>query len=230
MIRPPMLSAPRGMVVVLVMLVLWSVLFVAWWRDRRVAYFPSDLLARMESCDSLNGRHYGSWDPNDSDLIASRLADFREPSLYRRPAGSLRSVRFAWFPAYDDRVTVRIDTLANGQQKLVAKYMTRPRERIIERTLTAAEARAFDNLLVQTRFFDAQPAGCMPYLDGQVWLLEGSDPAAGYIYRQQQSPRRGLEHDLGQFMMGLTKWDVGHFPEPGQEPPLIAMPMTSAQG
>ncbi len=154
----------------------------------------------------------------DDDWFSGELAAFHEPSLYRRPAGSLRSVRFTWLRSFHDPVVVRVDTMPDGGLRMAAKQRPGgagfqldevvPTAREVNRTLTGEETRRFEAAIIASGLLAASDSGCFTGTDGAQWIVEVSDPEAGYRYRNFQSPDTGLERDIGFMMLWLTGWHV----------------------
>ncbi|MBX9574113.1 MAG: hypothetical protein K2X07_00550 [Caulobacteraceae bacterium] len=202
------MQTPRGLFVVLTLIVLAFALFAGWWSNRRTEYFPSGLVAEMEDC-RVHGIERRAMGPDEADWFAGALADFGEPSLYRRPPDALRSVRLTYLPSLiGSDVVVRVDTIPDGRQRLTAQRKKREGTEKIDRFLTPIEVAALDEVLRQTDFFSLPPSGCSPFPDGVQWILEGSDPEGGYVYRQRQSPEPSPERTLGLHLGRLTGWTL----------------------
>lgn len=205
---------------VLTLLVLGFALYAGWYSTRRVDYFPGSFADTFTLCE---------WSPGSmsrqpvqhkvvDEILSEELAAFHEPSLYRRPRGSPRSVRFTWLPSFHDPVVVRVDTLPDGRQQLTAKQrpggagfpldrgLKAAREQV--RVLTHDEATRLEIALQASRLFELPDAGCSWGPDGAQWVIEASDPSLGYRYRDYQSPDRGIERDLGLVFLELTNWRI----------------------
>ncbi|HEV2082672.1 MAG TPA: hypothetical protein VGR32_09490 [Brevundimonas sp.] len=202
------MAAPRGLVVVLFLIVLAFALFAGWWSNRRTEYFPVGLADEMADC-IVHGIERPAMGPDEAEGFADALADFREPSLFRRPERAGRSVRLTYLPSLiGDDVVVRIDALPDGRQHMIAKRKTSGGDEMIDRVLSPAEAANLEQVLQRTDFFSLPPSGCSPFPDGVQWILEGWSPATGYAYRQRQSPEPGVERTLGLHLAGLTGWTL----------------------
>ena len=210
----------RGLFVVLTLLVLSAALFAGWWSNRRAVYFPVELQSAYGLCESR-------WAPPDRQQVqddfeanwyANELANLEEPSLFARPPGSPRSVRFTWLRSFHDPIAVRIDATAEGRLQMTARrnpigndlypYAQDPRLRRLSRFLTAQEATELELLLERTGALAAPSSGCRCCLDGALWIVESSDPRHGYRYHSSQSPDAGLERQIGEFFLSLTGWNV----------------------
>ena len=210
----------RGMAMVLTLLVLAFALYAGWYSTRRIDYFPDSFASTFTLCEQPPG--FGGPQPVQHEVIdevlSEELAAFHEPSLYRRPKGSLRSVRFTWLPSFHDPMVVRVDTLPDGRQQLTAKQrpggvgfslnegLQAAREQV--RILTSAEANRLEAALLESRLYELPDAGCSWGPDGAQWVVEASVPSLGYRYRDTQSPDSGVEHDLGLIFLGLTNWGI----------------------
>ncbi len=210
----------RGFFVVLTLLVLAAALFAGWWSNRRAVYFPVELQSAYSLCENR-------WGPAESQLVqddfeaswfSDELANLEEPSLFARPKGATRSVRFTWLRSFHDPIAVRIDTTAEGRLRMTARrnpmgndldpYAKNTRLRRLTRNLTAEESAELEALLDRTAVLAAPSNGCRCCVDGARWIVESSDPRHGYRYHNSQSPKSGPERQVGEFLLSLTGWDV----------------------
>lgn len=211
----------RGLAVVLTLLTLAAAVYAGWWSNRRAIYFPAELQSRLNDCEVFPGQWERQLvqDRAHADWYSGALADLEEPSLYDRPQGAPRSLRFTWLRSFHDPVAVRIDAMPGGGLQMTARrnpaasdlnpHAEAPHLRRLSRPLTAREAAELEGLLDQTGLVAAPSSGCLCCVDGAEWIVESSDPMRGYRYHQRQSPDSGAERRLGEFFLTLTGWDVG---------------------
>lgn len=210
----------RGMAMVLTLLVLAFALFAGWYSTRRIDYFPASFASTFIVCEVFPGQldRQPVQHEVEDEMFSEELAAFQESSLYRRATTSPRSIRFTWLRSFHDPVVVRIDTLADGHLQLTAKQrpggagfpldrgLHAAREQV--RILSAEDAGRFDAILERTGVLEAPDSGCFCCVDGAQWIVEVSDPSIGYRYRSHQSPKYGIEREIGLAMLALTGWDV----------------------
>lgn len=211
----------RGFAVVLTLLLLGFALYAGWFATRRTEYFPRDLQAAFETCDYGNGAGENKplmWEA-DAEIYAEELAAFHEPSLFRRPGqGHGQSVRFLWVTEFDSPLVVRIDTLADGRLRMIAK--TRPggtgsgsgvkRKADMTRTLTPSESATLSRLIAQSGIQQARSSGCSG--GWASWIVEFTDPVTGYRYRAGTYPKPSPIDGLAAFMSGLPGWELSRAP------------------
>lgn len=211
----------RGMMMVLTFLVLAFAMFAGWYSSQRTDYFPDSLRTSFCVCEPMPGvlerrvvQQYF-----EDEWYSGQLSAFGEPSLYRRPAATPRSIRFTWIRSFHDPVVVRIDTAADGRQTMTARrrpggqgFGLEPgvdRDTELVRKLSVAEETALQAAIDDVGLFEAPASGCPFGVDGAEWIIEAADPRRGYRYRARQSPKEGLEYSLGLHLLALTGWDVG---------------------
>lgn len=210
----------RGMAMVLTLLVLGLAVFTGWYSNRRTDYFPRSLQTTFVECELAPGvvERQPVQDDFEADWFSGELADFGEPSLYRRPTSTPRSIRFTWLRSFHDPVVIRVDAATDGRQKMTAKQhpagmgfsgATGARARETTRFLTPTEGAALQAMVDETGLFRSPASGCWCCLDGARWIVEGNDPQQGYRYRSRQSPEHGPERQLGLHLLALTGWNVG---------------------
>lgn len=210
----------RGMAMFLTLFVLAFALLASWYSGQRTDYFPVQLETTDGDCVRSDGhveRQPVMYD-GEAEWYSGALSGLHEPSLYRRPTATPRSIRFTWLRSFHDPVVIRIDAMPDGRQRLTAKQGSavavsgaRPgtaqsREQV--RLLTPSEAGALEEVLAKNQLFTLPPSGCSLGVDGAVWLVEANDPSRGYHYRKRQSPDTGPERMLGLHLLGLTGWNV----------------------
>lgn len=211
----------RGMALVLTLLVLALAIFAGWYSGQRTDYFPDNLQTMTVECEMAPGvvERQLVQDDFEADWFSGELSAFGEPSLYRRPSSTPRSIRFTWLRSFHDPIVVRVDATTDGRQRMTAKQhpaglgfgqapgVSRAREttRFLSRTETAALAVVVED----AGLFRSPASGCWCCLDGARWIVEGNDPNDGYRYRSRQSPEDGLERQLGLHLLALTGWNVG---------------------
>lgn len=209
----------RGMAMVLTLLVIAIAVFAGWYSGQRTDYFPKSLQTASSVCEMPGTpRRQVVQDAFESEWISGALSAFNEPSLYRRPASSRRSVRFTYLRSFHGPVVVRVDTLADGALQLTAKrhagdqgfglQQVPANNSEVVRRLTTAEGRTFRAVLNESGLFREESSGCSGGSDGARWIVEGADPQFGYRYRNRQSPDQGLEYTLGLHLLALTGWRV----------------------
>lgn len=206
----------RGLFLVLAFVVLAFAIFGGWWSNRRTEFFPAELQTTMVKCDfgSEAGVTLPILDDSEVEWFSGILADVQEPSLYRRPDGRPRSVRFVWLRSFHAPVVVRVDRLTPGHLQLTARQLAlgtnpdlvRP-PRALTRALTPEEVRAFEAAVDAGDVFRPSSRGCESGADGSRWIIEGADSVQGYRFHQRWSPEAGKEREFGLFMLGLTGWD-----------------------
>lgn len=211
----------RGMAMVLTLVVLGFAIFAGWYSGQRTDYFPQSLQTTFGKCEPFPGIVERRQVQSDleAEWYSGELSAFGEPSLYRRPASAPRSIRFTWLRSFHDPVVIRVDTAKDGRQVITAKqhpggvgFGPEPgvrRNREMTRFLSPPEAAALERAVEEAGLFRSPPSGCSCCLDGAQWLVEGDDPEHGYRYRSRQSPKEGLERQIGMHLLGLTGWDVG---------------------
>jgi hypothetical protein len=209
---------PRGGLIVLILLVLAFAIFAAWSSSRRTDYFPQHLNHAVSACEVAPGvvEQQVVLEEDVDRWLSAELADVGEPSLYRRPASTPRSVRLTWLGAFRHPVVVRVDTLRDGRQQLTALKgpagagfgpaddPVEPRKMI--RLLTPAETAGLRVAVEEARLFSSPSSGCRRGIEEGRVVLEGADPRAGYRYRSVQSPK-GDERALGLYLLSLAGWD-----------------------
>lgn len=207
---------PRGYALVLTLLVLAAALFAGWFSTTRVVYFAPNLLTQSSGCSWIGGDE-PIIDQFEADWYGSELRAFEEPSLYLASlephAGHRGSIRFTWIRSFHEPVVVRIDRASDGAGTLTAKQ--RPggtgfsgQGRTLRRALTSSEENRLGSVLATTRVLDQKPKTCDGGLDGARWIIEATDGSGTYTYLNRWSPRDGPVKELGEFMIGLTGWDV----------------------
>lgn len=204
----------RGYALVLGLVVVAAAVFAGWVSTTRVVYFPPALFEQTIDCGSTGGER-PVLDDFEADWYGGQLGALEEPSLYSAslsPETSAGSVRFTWLRSFDDPVVVRIDRASDGRAQLIAgqRGLGRPDSltRRVSRSLTPEEVRALDTMLVRADLPDQPPRLCDVGTDGARWIIEGVEPATGYIYVNRWSPRTGPVRDLGLHMLGLTGWEI----------------------
>lgn len=208
----------RGGAIILILLVLAFAMLAAWSSNRRTDYFPQNLNNAVSACEVAPGvfEQQVVLEEGVDRWLSAELADAGEPSLYRRPVSTPRSVRLTWLGTFRHPVVVRVDTLRDGQQQLTA--MMGPggggfgptgdpvkREQMV-RVLTSAEAAGLRVAVDQARLFSSPSSGCRRGIEEARVVLEGADPQAGYRYRSVQSPK-GDDRALALYLLGLAGWD-----------------------
>jgi len=209
---------PRGGAIILILLVLAFAGLAAWSSNRRTDYFPQDLNHAVSACEVAPGvvEQQVVLEESADRWLSAELSDVGEPSLYRRPASTPRSVRLTWLGAFRHPVVVRVDTLPNGQQRLTAMEgpggagfgpagdPVEPRKMI--RVLTREETAGLRVAVDDARLFSAPSSGCRRGIDEGRVVLEGADPQAGYRYRSLQSPIKE-DKRLALYLLSLAGWD-----------------------
>lgn len=210
----------RGMALVLTLLVIAFAIFAGWYSGQRTDYFPASLQTASTLCESDFGdvSRQEVLNEYEDEWFSGELSAFGEPSLYRRPPATPRSIRFTWLPSFHDPVVVRIDGAADGRLTMTARrrpaghgFRVAPgvdREQTLVRQLSSAEASALQAAIDAVGLFEAPVSGCRCCLDGAQWIIEATDPQQGYRYRSRQSPKDGLERVMGLHLLALTGWDI----------------------
>ena len=210
----------RGMAMVLTFVTLAFAMFAGWYSSQRADYFPDRLGTTFSVCERLPGvpERRVVQEPFEDRWYSGELAAFGEPSLYRRPATTPRSLRFTWIRSFHDPVVVRIDTAADGRQTMTARrrpggHGFGPAPGVKRGTeligpLSRAETTALQGAINDVGLFEAPASGCASGVDGAIWIIEAADPELGYRYRARHSPKAGLEHSLGLHLLALTGWNV----------------------
>lgn len=182
-----------------------------------IAYFPESFYEPSLQCDERVGGLQPVLSVVEKSWYPEQLDAAGEPSLYllsqtNRPRGQ-ESLRFTWLPTFHHPVVVRIETLDDGNQKLIATRLSgeggydpgEVRDRI-ERMLTPAESRRLEKVLNQTRIFGLPSTLCADGgADGAQWIFEAAD-ASGYHFVHRWSPRKGEARKMGLFLLSLTGW------------------------
>ncbi len=208
----------RGGAIILILLVLAFAIFAGWYSGQRRDYFPESLHSAFGDCEVTPKKkdRQQVLDPFQDEWYSGALSAFDEPSLFDRPRGALRSVRFTWLRSFHPAVVVRIDTTDDGTLRLTAKQRSDvgfderggvQQDKALSRELTPIEAAGVERMLKESGLFRSNPSGCTRGVDGARWLVEGSDPRFGYRYRNNQIPSGGgLERTVGLHLLGLTGW------------------------
>ena len=211
----------RGMMMVLTLMVLGFAVFASWYSGQRTDYFPDSLQTTFAECEMAPGivERLPAQDEFEADWFSGELSAFGEPSLYRRPSATPRSIRFTWLRSFHDPVVIRVDATGDGRQRMTAKqhpaglgFVGGPgvsRAREVTRVLSSTETAALQTVVEQAGLFRSPASGCWCCLDGARWIVESNDPQQGYRYRSRQSPDEGFERQLGLHLLTLTGWNVG---------------------
>lgn len=208
----------RGVAVLLTLLVLAAALFTGWYSNRRVLYFPPEFQKQVNDCE-LHG--FQTREPVQDDFHAAWfsgvLADLEEPSLFQRPAGSPRSVRFTLIPSFHPPIAVRVETRDDGRLVMTERRLAPPDydwERkgrfsgARVRLLSDDEAGSLNSVLADSGLLEAASTGCSDgVIDGMSWIVETSDPEHGYRYHYRQWAQDEPVRDVGLHMLGLAGWD-----------------------
>jgi hypothetical protein len=182
-----------------------------------ITYFPQTFYEPSLQCDDRFGGLQPVLSIVEKSWYPEQLDAAGEPSLYlvsqaNRPRGQ-ESLRFTWLPTFHHPVVVRIETLDDGEQKLIATRLSgaggydpgEVKDRI-ERMLTPAESRRLEKMLNQTRIFGLPPTLCADGgADGAQWIFEAAD-VGGYHFVNRWSPRKGEARKMGLFLLSLTGW------------------------
>lgn len=207
---------PKGFALVLALMVLAAALFAGWYSTTRTIYFAPMLLNQPSGC------RYGHVEEAvistfEADWFAGELRAFSEPSLYRistgNSPGQTASYRLLWLRSFHEPIVVRIDQTDGDSAYLTAKQRAggggfQGRPRTLERPLTHAEISQLHATLSTTEVLGERPKICGDGLDGSRWIIEVASNQGQYSFVNRWSPRDGAVRDFGEFMLGLTGWDV----------------------
>lgn len=205
---------PRGMGLLLGLLVIASALFVGWYSSSRQTYFDPSIYSRPWSCsiDRLPSTEF--IDPEIENWWGSPLRAVNEPSLFSSPpTDGKTSVRFTFLPAFVSPIIVRLDDVYGATPRMTAhrvvgQVVSRPGVDLIERDLTASEARSIQAFLEESSVLNLQPDGCISGIDGVIYLIEANGPD-GYRFINRWGPLYGSVYELSNLMFGLTGWPNG---------------------
>lgn len=181
------------------------------------AYFPDSFYEPSVQCDELEGGLQPVLSIVEKRWYPRQLDAAGEPSLYLasqadRPDGQ-QSLRFTWLPTFQHPVFVRVESLPDGRQKLIATrlsgaggYAPGTVKDRIERLLTATESRRLGKMLERTRLSELPPTLCADGgTDGSQWIFESVD-SRGYHFVNRWTPRKGEVRKLGLLLLSLTGW------------------------
>lgn len=206
----------RGYALVLSLMVLAAALFAGWFSTTRVVYFAPELLTQGSGCRFVDGEE-AIISQFEADWFGRELRAFQEPSLYLASVDSRpeRSgiFRFLWVRSFHDPIVIRIDRFPDGTAFLTAKQRAggtgfQGRDRSLRRALTSVEGEQLRSALVVTRVLNQRPKTCESGADGAVWLIEATEGAGDYTYVSRWSPQDGPTREFGEFLIGLTGWDL----------------------
>jgi hypothetical protein len=208
---------PRGFALVLALMVIAAALFAGWYSTTRVVYFAPELLSQPSGC------RYGRGEEPviaefEAEWFGGELRAFQEPSLYLFSTDSLHdqnsSYRFLWLRSFHDPIVVRIERSDDGVAFLTAKQRAggigfQGHDKNLSRALTPVEVDQLNSTLAATGVLGERPKTCDSGADGARWLIEAADSRGTYSYVSRWTPREGPSREFGEFMIGLTGWDVG---------------------
>ena len=203
----------RPIVIPLTFLVATTGLFVAWYVEASVPFFPTSLGDEILECSE--GAQYADYevrvlDDFEAEWFAGELRGLREKPLYPVSDNSSDTLRFTWLRSFDAPVVVRTERLADGNVRLTAKRLageggcTLQGEGCeVSRMLNAAEITRLEDV---RRAALAAPAQiCGGGLDGAQWIVESTGDG-DYRFAQRFTPQEGPIRELGLTMIGMTGW------------------------
>lgn len=203
----------RPIVIPLTFLVATTGLFVAWYAEASIPFFPSFLEDEILECSE--GPEYADYqisvlDEFEADWFAGELRGLREKPLYPVRDASSDTLRFTWLRSFHAPVAVRTDRLADGRVRLRAKRLAgnggcslQGEGCEVVRILEASEVSRLD--AVRRAALSAPPQVCRDGLDGARWLVESTD-GGEYRFAQRWTPEDGPIRELGLTMLEMTGW------------------------
>jgi hypothetical protein len=203
----------RPIVIPLTFLVATTGLFVAWYVEASVPFFPTALGDQILECSE--GPQYADYevrvlDDFEADWFAGELRGLREKPLYPVRDASSDTLRFTWLRSFHAPVVVRTDRRADGSVRLTAKRLAgeggcslQGEGCEVSRILKASERTRLEE--VRQAALAAPAQVCGGGLDGAQWIVESAADGE-YRFAQRFTPQDGPIHELGLIMIGMTGW------------------------
>ncbi|MEJ6789780.1 hypothetical protein BrevBR_09505 [Brevundimonas sp. BR2-1] len=203
----------RPIVIPLTFLVATAGLFVAWYVEASVPFFPSSLQGQILKCSE--GPQFADYevsvlDDFEAEWFAGELRGLREKPLHPVLDAKSDTLRFTWLRSFHAPVVVRADRLPDGSVRLNAKRLAgeggcslQGEGCEVSRTLKAAEITRLEE--VRRAALAAPAQVCGGGLDGARWIVESTEDG-GYRFAQRFTPQDGAIRELGLTMIGMTGW------------------------
>ncbi len=207
----------RPIVIPLTFLVAATGLFVAWYAEASIPFFPSSLKDEVLECQDSPG--YPAYkisvlDEFEADWFAGELRGLREKPIYPVRHTSADTLRFTWLRSFHSPVVVRTDRLANGEVQLTARRQAgmdgcslQGEGCEVVRILTSAEVAGLED--VRRAALATPPQACRWGLDGAQWIVESTGDGE-YQFAQRWAPEEEPIRDLGLAMLGMTGWQFDY--------------------